>query len=387
MAGVLEGLRVIEFAGLGPCPLAGQLLADLGAEVILIERRTSGERPLDINNRGKRSLVLNLKEEEGIAIALKLVESAAILIEGFRPGVMERLGIGPEACHARNPALVYGRMTGWGQDGPLAHTAGHDLNYLALTGALHMMGKRGEPPLPPLNLVADYGGGTMFLLFGVLSALWHAGRTGTGQVVDAAMIEGVPAMMGIFDQMRAAGAGGNLFPAAWSDEREANLLDGGAPFYRCYETSDGGHVSVGPLEPQFFAQLLEGLEIGEEWRTRQYDRASWPDMAELFANRFREKSRDEWAAIFAGTDACVMPVLTPQEAAGHPHNAARGVFARIGGVKQANPAPRFSATPSPAPEQPQPAGASTRDILAGIGYGEEEIERLLSDRIASQSAR
>lgn len=383
MAGVLDGLRVIELAGLGPCPLAGQLLADLGAEVILVERRAGGPRPTDVNNRSKRSIVLNLKDGEAVEAVLRLAGKSHILIEGFRPGVTERLGLGPDACMARNPALVYGRMTGWGQDGPLAQTAGHDLNYLALTGALFMMGKKGEPPLPPLNLVADYGGGTMFLLFGVLSALWNAGRTGQGQVVDAAMMEGVPAMMGIFHQLRAAHDGGSLFPAAWTPQRQSNLLDGGAPFYRCYACADGGFVSVGPLEPQFFALLIEGLELGEEWRARQYDRSQWPAMEAVFAERFASRSRDAWAEHFAGSDACVMPVLTPEEAPAHPHNKARNVFGELAGVTQPMPAPAFSHTPSPAPRPPQPAGTSTKEILALAGYGEGEIEAMLTAGIAS----
>ncbi|TYO89613.1 CaiB/BaiF CoA transferase family protein [Oceanicella actignis] len=366
--GPLEGLRVVEMAGLGPCPLAGQLLADLGAEVIVIERASGGPRPHDVNNRGKRSAALNLKTPEGVEAALRLIDRADALIEGFRPGVMEKLGLGPEICHARNPALVYGRMTGWGQSGPLARTAGHDINYLALTGALWMMGERDRPPTPPLNLVADYGGGAMFLLLGVLAALWERGRSGRGQVVDAAMVDGVSAFGGIFRMMSALGA--------WREERQANLLDGGAPFYRCYETRDGKYLAVGPLEPQFFAQLLERAGLPAAHLADQNDRANWPERARLYAEVFRSRTRDEWERIFAGSDACVAPVLAPSEAPAHPHNAARGAHVEVEGVLQAAPAPRFDRTPAPAPRPPAPAGADTEAVLREAGLDDAAIDAL-----------
>jgi len=301
MPGPLAGLKVIEMKGLGPCPLAGQLLADLGAEVILIDRKSGKADPADINNRSKRSIALNLKSAAGRDAALRLIGKADILIEGFRPGVMEKLGLGPKDCHGVNPALVFGRMTGWGQEGPLSHTAGHDINYLAITGALNAIGRKEEPPVPPLNLAADYAGGTMFLVFGVLAALYERQQSGRGQVVDAAMVDGVPALMGLIHTM--------LHKGQWQDERESNLLDGGAPFYRCYETADGKHVSVGPLEPQFFAELVKRARIDEGHLSSQYDASNWAERHEAYEAIFRQKTRDEWTAIFDGSDACVAPAL------------------------------------------------------------------------------
>lgn len=335
--GPLAGLRVVEMAGIGPCPMAGQMLADLGAAVTVIDREAGRDISREVNRRGKRSVALDLKAEAGRAAALALAATADVLLEGFRPGVMERLGLGPEPCLAANPGLVYGRMTGWGQSGPLARSAGHDLTYLGLTGALHAMGRAGEPPMPPLNLVADYGGGAMLLVAGVLAALWERSRSGRGQVVDAAMCDGVPALMGLLHTMRAEGL--------WQDRREANLLDGGAPFYRCYACRDGRFLAVAALEPAFFAEFLRLAGLPAAWAAVQMDRGRWPEMARAFAARIAERDRDDWAAIFEGTDACAGPVLDLEEAARHPHMAARGVFLRAGGVLQAAPAPRFDRTP------------------------------------------
>lgn len=355
MTGPLTGLRVVEFTGLGPAPLAGQLLADLGAEVITVDRAAAPADPADINRRGKRSVVLDLKTAEGLQAAQALIGTADILIEGFRPGVMERLGLGPADVA---DTVIYARMTGWGQDGPLAQTAGHDLNYLALTGALWMMGEPGRPPVPPLNLVADFGGGTMFLIFGILAALFERGRSGRGQVVDAAMIDGVPAMMGLLQGWMARGD--------WTPARGVNLLDGGAPFYRCYACACGGFLSVGCLEPQFFAEFvrLAGLDPAE--CATQYDRATWPDKTARYAALIATRSRDDWAAVFDGSDACVAPVLTPREAAQHPHNLARGAFIAPGGIQQTAPAPRFSRTVPATPARPGDVGADTADVLAGL---------------------
>lgn len=368
MSGPLAHLKVIEMAGLGPCPLAGQLLADLGAEVILIDRQSGEADPTDINRRNKQSIALNLKTESGLKIAQQLIAKADILIEGFRPGVMEKLGLGPEACHQQNPGLIYGRMTGWGQTGPLAQSAGHDLNYLALTGALSAIGPQGKAPIPPLNLVADYGGGTMFLLLGVLSALYERSHSGKGQVIDAAMVDGVPAMMGLIHML--------LARQQWSPERESNLLDGGAPFYRCYETADGKHLSVGPLEPHFFAQLLKKAGLPEDEIATQYTYQQWPKKREQYQALFKTKTRDQWMAIFDGSDACVAPVLGFDEVESHAHNAARENFLRVDGIMQAAPAPRFDRTPAAAPTAPLAAGANATELLSRLGYSEAEIMAL-----------
>ena len=355
MAGPLSGLKIVEFAGLGPAPLAGQLLADMGAEVIVVDRKAAPADPKDVNRRGKRSVVLDLKSEQGMVAARALIAASDVLIEGFRPGVMERLGLGPADCPE---ALIYARMTGWGQDGPLAHTAGHDLNYLAITGALHMMGEAGRPPMPPLNLVADFGGGTMFLIFGILSALFERTRSGKGQVIDAAMCEGVPAMMGLLQQRLATGD--------WANQREANFLDGGAPFYRCYACADGGFISVGCLEPQFFAEFLCLAGRDPEEAKTQYDRSTWPAMRDAYAEMFATRTRDDWAALFVGSDACVAPVLTPQEAGAHPHNTARGTFVAPNGVQQTVPVPRFSRSVPVQPNPPRALGEDTDSVLAGL---------------------
>ena len=357
MSGPLASLRVIEFSGLGPAPLAGQLLADLGADVITIDRKAAPADPADINRRGKRSVVLDLKSEKGFAAAQAVIAKSDVLIEGFRPGVMERLGLGPEACP---DTLIYARMTGWGQEGPWAQTAGHDINYLALTGALNAMGAGDAPPIPPLNLVADYGGGTMFLIFGILSAVIERGISGKGQVVDAAMVDGVPAMMGLIHGMLAQGR--------WSEARGANWLDGAAPFYRCYTCADGKFIAVGALEPQFYAILLEKLGLPADLRESQNDAATWPARTDAFAAIFAHKSRDAWAAHFEGSDACVAPVLSFSEAQAHPHMAARGSFAATSGIQQSAKAPRFGRSDAGPVLAPKAIGADTQEVLAEVGF-------------------
>lgn len=356
MSGPLASLRVIEFSGLGPAPLAGQLLADLGADVVTVDRVASPADPTDINRRGKRSVVLDLKANAGLAAAHALIAASDVLIEGFRPGVMERLGLGPASCP---DTLVYARMTGWGQDGPLSKTAGHDINYLALTGALHAMGDADRAPVPPLNLVADYGGGTMFLLLGILSAVIERGVSGKGQVVDAAMVDGVPAMMGLIHAMLARGT--------WSETRGANWLDGGAPFYRSYTCKCGGYISIGALEPQFHALLLEKAGLPTAHRADQNDPAHWPARRDLYARAFASRTRDDWAKVFAGSDACVAPVLTFAEAPAHPHLASRGTFVSPGGTVQAAPAPRFSRSIPPEPRVPTAIGADTEAVFGALG--------------------
>lgn len=368
MSGPLKGLKVVEMAGLGPAPLAGQFLADLGADVTLIGRGSGGADPTDINNRGKHSIALNLKTAEGVEAAMRLIEQADVVIEGFRPGVMERLGLGPDVCRARNPGLVFGRMTGWGQDGPLAQTAGHDINYLGLTGFLHATGKAGDVPTPPLNIGADYGGGTMFLLFGIMAALFERQTSGKGQVVDAAMVDGASAMMALIHSFRARGQ--------WSEAREANLLDGGAPFYRTYECADGKFLAVGPLEPQFFAELVAKAGLPESHKASQMKSAEWPDRRLAYADVFKQKTRDEWGEIFEGSDACVTPVLTWSEAPEHPHMKEREVFADLNGVLQAMPAPRFERSKPDVPFAPRAPGADTELVLLNAGYTPDEIRSL-----------
>ena len=356
MSGPLASLRVIEFSGLGPAPLAGQLLADLGADVITVDRKAAPADPTEVNRRGKRSMVLDLKSIAGREAALAVLETSDVLIEGFRPGVMERLGLGPDDCPDN---LVYARMTGWGQEGPWAQTAGHDINYLALTGALHAMGADDGPPIPPLNLVADYGGGTMFLIFGILSAVVERSFSGKGQVVDAAMVDGVPAMMGLIHGMLAQGR--------WSETRASNWLDGAAPFYRCYTCADGNFIAVGALEPQFYAILLDKLGLPADLATSQNDVETWPARSAEFAALFASQTRDAWAAHFEGSDACVAPVLTFAEAAQHPHMAARGSLVDAHGVTQSAIAPRFSGHVFTPVQAPGAIGADTEDILREVG--------------------
>jgi len=369
MSGPLAGLRVVEMAGLGPCPLAGQLLADLGAQVTVIDRKVWKADPTDIHARNKRFIALNLKRVDAVDVALDLIRKADVLIEGYRPGVMEKVGLGPDKCLLANPGLIFGRMTGWGQDGPRAQTAGHDINYLAISGALHAIGRDREPPIPPLNLAADYGGGAMFLLLGVLAALFERSASGKGQIVDAAMVDGVPAMMGLIHTFLARGM--------WNGSRESNLIDGGAPFYRCYETSDGKYIAVGALEPQFFAELIVKAGLPESHETDRMDPRNWRDRREEYAALFRQKTRDEWAEIFRDSDACVAPVLDWSEIEHEPHNAARGIFRRCNGVLQAAPAPRFSRTPANMPSSAA-QNSGFREILDGCGYSSSQIDELLS---------
>ncbi|MTD57542.1 CaiB/BaiF CoA transferase family protein [Amycolatopsis pithecellobii] len=357
MAGPLAGLRVVELAGLGPCPHAAMVLGDLGADVIRIERPQAGFDPVGPSDhvlRNRRSVAADLKSDDGRALVLGLIEKADVLLEGFRPGVTERLGLGPQECLAVNPRLVYGRMTGWGQDGPLAQRAGHDINYISLTGALHAIGRAGERPVPPLNLVGDFGGGSMFLVTGVLAALWERARSGQGQVVDAAMVDGASVLSQMTWSFR--GSGG------WSDERGTNLLDGGAPYYDTYTCADGRYIAVGCLEPQFYAAFLHGLGLDGEDLPAQYDRAGWPALRARFTAVIVGKTRDEWAAIFEGTDACVTPVLTFEEATVHPHLSARDTLVTLDGVTQAAPAPRFSRTPTAKPTPPPLPGADTENV-------------------------
>ncbi|HEY3708926.1 MAG TPA: CaiB/BaiF CoA-transferase family protein [Amycolatopsis sp.] len=363
MAGPLSGLKVVELAGIGPGPHACMVLADLGADVVRVERPPgsldlSGGKP-DPLLRGRRSVAADLKTAEGLELVLRLAEKADVLVEGLRPGVTERLGVGPDACLARNPRLVYGRMTGWGQEGPLAKRAGHDINYIGLIGVLHAIGRGGERPVPPLNLVGDFGGGSMFLLVGVLSALWERERTGLGQVVDAAMVDGAGVLAQLMWALRGLGS--------WSDERGSNLLDGGAPFYDTYVCADGRYVAVGSLEPQFYAALLAGLELDPASLPPQLDRAGWPTLRATFTKAFLARTRDEWAELFGDVDACVTPVLAPDEAATHPHLAARSGLIEIDGVLQPAPAPRFSRTATDLPTPPPKPGADTEAVLADWG--------------------
>jgi alpha-methylacyl-CoA racemase len=370
--GPLEGMTVIEVASLGPGPFCAMVLADLGAKVIRIDRKEGGGAALplamDPLSRGRRSIVVDLKRPEGAEVVLRLVERADVLVEGFRPGVAERLGIGPETCLARNPRLVYGRMTGWGQEGPLAARAGHDIDYIALVGALHPIGRAGGPPVPPLNLLGDFGGGGMLAALGILAALWEREQSGWGQVVDAAMVDGSALLTAMFHGMRAAGL--------WSDERGTNLLDTGAPFYDCYETADGRFMAVGALEPQFFMALCSGLGLDPGGLPMQYDPSGWPVLRERFAAAFRTRTRAEWEQVFGGIDACVAPVLTMEEAIRHPHNLARGTFVEVGGITQPGPAPRFSRTPSAVPAPPAAPGEHTEEILIEAGFTEAEVAGL-----------
>ncbi len=338
--GPLGGVRIVEFAAIGPGPFAGMLLGDMGADVVRIERPgTPVSAPAEVVNRSRSAAVqLDLKVDAGREQALRLVEHADAIIEGFRPGVMERLGLGPEAMDAVNPRLVYGRMTGWGQTGPLAHAAGHDINYISLSGALAAMGVPGQPPAPPLNLVGDYGGGALYLVVGLLAGILEARQSGRGQVVDAAMVDGAASLMAQFFALAALGR--------WTERRQDNLLDGGAPFYGTYACSDGKHVSVGPIEPQFYALLREKLQLHEPLFDRQNDKAAWPRMRERLAQVLATRTRDEWTTLFEGTDACVTPILTLAEAPTHPHLAARETFVASEGVVQPAPAPRFSRTPA-----------------------------------------
>lgn len=378
--GVLSGYKVVEMAGLGPCPLAGMLLADMGAEVIRVDRSTRAN-PMyakDMSARGKKSVVLDIKTEVGREALLKLVESADVLIEGYRPGVVEKLGIGPEQCWAVNPKLVYGRMTGWGQTGPLAKNAGHDLNYIALTGALHGIGRPGERPTVPLNLIGDFGGGTMFLISGVLGALLERERSGKGQVVDAAMIDGTANLMNLFHSFHNAGC--------WDvSDRGVNLLDGGAFFYDTYETADGKYIALGSIEPQFFTELVERAGLDKERFNikTQYDQSQWSDNQKVFAEVFKTKTREQWCELLENSDACFTPVLDINEAPQHPHNQARNAYIEVDGKLQPAPAPRFSRTPSEVKHGQHALGEDTRSVLTALGYSDDKINDMKSSGIVA----
>ena len=372
--GPLSGLRVVELASIGPGPLCAMLLADLGAEVLRIDRtEPSGlgvtmDVKFEVTGRNRRSVALDFKQPAGRDAALRLIDRADVLIEGWRPGVAERLGLGPADCHARNPGLVFGRMTGFGQSGPLAQAAGHDLNYIALTGALHAIGGK-DKPVPPLNLVGDYGGGALYLAFGLLAAIFERSRSGQGQVVDAAMVDGAGSLMSIFHGMLASGR--------WDiEQRAANLLDGGAPFYDTYATADAKWVSIGALEPKFFAELVKHVGLDHGFITRQYDRRCWPEMRSALGAIFAAKTRDQWSALLEGTDVCYAPVLTLAEVAQHPHAQARGGYIDVGGVLQPAPAPRFSRSQPLAPRPAVKPGSHTDAVLAEAGFSADEITAL-----------
>ena len=376
-AGPLAGIRIIEIAGIGPGPFAAMMLADMGADVIRVERAQAVRGPVpdtahwDVMLRGRRNIAIDLKNDRGVETLLRMVEGADALIEGFRPGVMERLGVGPKECMERNPRLVFGRMTGWGQDGPLASAAGHDINYIALAGALAHFSREGEAPVPPLNMVGDFGGGGLMLAFGVVCALLEARTSGTGQVVDAAMVDGSAALMTMFWAFKNA----NLFD---EDRPGTNLLDTGAHFYDVYQCRDGKYLSVGAIEPQFYELFLELLGLADDPEMKaQMDRAEWPKLKGKVAARIKSKTRDEWAEIFEGTDACVAPVLTMSEAASHPHNVQRGTFVEVDGVVQPAPAPRFSRSATAVPQAPRHPGEDSREVLQELGFSSTEIDELV----------
>ena len=372
--GPLNGIRILEIAGIGPGPFAAMMLSDMGAEVLRVDRAQSvreGDNDGvggDLLNRGRRSIGLDLKHPEGRDALLRLVEGADALVEGFRPGVMERLGVGPEICQERNPRLVYGRMTGWGQEGPMAHAAGHDINYIALAGALHCIGREGQKPTPPLNLVGDFGGGGMLMAFGVVCALLERERSGQGQVVDAAMVDGTAALMTMIFNMQGLGV--------WQEERGSNILDTGAHFYDTFETADGKYVSIGSIEPQFYAELLEKTGLAGQDLPRQMDREQWPALKAKLEEVFRTRSRDAWCEIMEGSDVCFAPVLSLAEAPDHPHMRARNTFVEVAGVRQPAPAPRFDRTPPEISRPPAHPGQHTDEALADWGFGAEEIQKL-----------
>jgi len=372
--GPLGGVRVIEIASLAPAPFGCMILADLGADVLRVDRAErcgpQAPQPRDPLSRGRRSIGLNLKDPAAVDLLLQLTDGADVLVEGFRPGVAERLGFGPEACAQRNPALIFARMTGWGQDGPLAPTAGHDIDYIAISGALSIVGRAGQAPVPPVNLLGDFGGGGMLLALGILAALVERAGTGLGQVVDAAMVDGSALLTSFLYGMRASGT--------WQDNRGSNLLDGGAPFYDTYATSDGEYVAVGALEPQFYAALLRGLGLADAGLPDQHDRDGWPELRQRFAETFAQRSRADWEQVFAGTDACVSPVLSLAEAPAHPHAIARNSFVSVGDVMQPAPAPRFGRTPAGSPAAPPRPGADTDSVLAGLGLAAADVADLRS---------
>ena len=372
--GPLQGMKIVEVGGIGPGPFCAQMLSDMGADIVRVDRKGIDKGLIDnkfnLLHRNRRSIGVDLKKPEGIETVLKLIEQADALIEGFRPGIMEKLGLGPDICHKRNPKLIFGRMTGWGQEGPMAQAAGHDINYIALSGALHAMGRPGQKPVPPLNLVGDLGGGGMFLAFGIVCGIYEAQKSGQGQVVDAAMVDGVSSLMGMFYGMFAGGM--------WTDNPGTNWLDGGAHFYDTYETSDGKWVSIGSIEPQFYALLLKHTNINDPDFTNQMDSKKWPELKKKIEVIFKMKTRDEWCQIMENTDVCFAPVLSLTEAMKHPHNVFRKTFVEYDGVMQPAPAPRFSRT-KPEIKLPPPAPAEHNETaLADWGFSIDEIEKLKS---------
>lgn len=376
--GPLQGVKIIELAGIGPVPLCGMMLADMGAEVIRVDRAVGAiggiqvERPYDVLGRGRKSIRVNLKDPEGVEVVYRLLETADALIEGFRPGVTERLGLGPDPVLARCPKIVYGRMTGWGQDGPIAHIAGHDINYIALAGSLSAIGNKGGKPVPPLNLVGDFGGGGMFLFGGVLCGIIEAMKSGKGQVVDAAMVDGAAVLTAAIYGFREQGM--------WDDERGNNFADGGAPFYDTYECADGKYISVGAIEPQFYAQLMElgGFDAEDPIFKQQFNKANWPRSKELMTERFLTKTRDQWCAIMQQSDICFAPVLSMGEAPDHPHNIERNAFIELDGWKQPAPAPRFNRTVQEIQGPTPVMGANTRQVMLDAGYSDDEVDRLIA---------
>lgn len=374
--GPLTGIKIIELAGIGPGPFCGMMLADMGAEVIRVDRLGgSRKRGKGVLNRGRKSIAVDLKSTEGRDVVLKLCESADALFEGFRPGVTDRLGVGPDECMARNPKLVYGRMTGWGQEGPMSQAAGHDINYISLAGALHAIGPKGGKPVPPLNLVGDFGGGGMFLAFGLVCALLEVRQSGKGQVVDAAMVDGAATLMAMFFSVQGT--------ALFSDQRGSNMLDSGAHFYDTYETSDGKYISIGSIEPQFYALLLEKAGLDRDEFSPQMDQSRWAEYKARITEVFKTKTRDEWCSIMEGSDVCFSPVLSLTEAAQHPHSKARGSFIELEGVVQPAPAPRFSRSETTSPKGARIAGEDTTLVLQEAGFSSDEIDSLVSAGIVS----
>jgi alpha-methylacyl-CoA racemase len=377
--GPLAGLRVVEIAGLGPGPFCAMVLADLGAEVIRVERTgipAAAVGAVDrrqVLTRGRPSLGVDLKHPAGLRLVLQMLEHADVLLEGFRPGVLERIGLGPDTCLQHNPRLIYGRITGYGREGPLASEAGHDINYISIAGALSPIGRRGEPPVPPLNLVADFGGGGMLLIMGILAALYERSHSGLGQVVDAAMVDGAALLTTMVHEIRAL--------SLWHDERGTNSMDTGSHYYNVYETSDGEFVSVGAMEARFYRSFMKGLGFSEDAIPPQDDESLWETLKQRVAEIFRGRTRAEWLDVFDGTDACVTPVLTLSEAPAHPHNRARSTFVDVGGVVEPAPAPRFSRTPPPVPTPPPSPGAHDTGILLGWGLTQEEIDLLVQERV------
>ena len=369
--GPLQGVKIIEVGGIGPGPFCGMMLSDMGADIVRIERKGNlalSEPKYDVLTRNRRSVFIDLRTSKGVETLLRMLEQVDALQEGFRPGVMEKLGLGPEVCLKRNPRLVYGRMTGWGQEGPMAHAAGHDINYIALSGALHTFGRKGEKPVPPLNLVGDFGGGGMFLAFGMVCALFETQKTGQGQVVDAAMVDGSAALMAMIYGLKASGL--------WADKRGVNLLDTGAHFYDTYETADGKYVALGSIEPQFYALLLKHARIEDPEFQTQLDATRWPGLKQKIAAIFKKKTRKEWCDIMEGSDVCFAPVLSMTEAPGHPHIKQRQTYTEIDGVLQPSPAPRFSRTTPEIKNPPPEPGQDTEAVLADFGFTQDEIQAL-----------